>query len=103
MDFAGSTNQVFNSHTEMLEAAKICATEIASKPPIAIWGTKQAVHYARDHSVEDSLRQMGWLQAGIWSNQHVKEAITALKEKRVGQFPDLAEMKYFTDSVRDAE
>ena len=99
----GLVNQVFNNHTEMLEAAKNCAAEIASKPPIAIWGTKQAVHYARDHSVEDALRQMGWLQAGIWSNQHVKEAITALKEKRAGQFPDLAEMKYFTDSVRDAE
>ena len=99
----GLVNQVFNNHAEMLEAAKNCATEIASKPPIAIWGTKQAVHYARDHSVEDALRQMGWLQAGIWSNQHVKEAITALKEKRAGQFPDLAELKYFTDSVRDAE
>jgi enoyl-CoA hydratase len=81
----------------MLEAAKLCATEIASKPPIAIWGTKQAVHYARDHSVEDSLRQMGWLQAGIWSNQHVKEAITAMKEKRAGQFPDLAELNYFSE------
>lgn len=93
----GLVNQVFNTQAEMLEAAMQCAAEIASKPPIAIWGTKQAVHYARDHSVEDSLRQMGWLQAGIWSNQHVKEAITAMKEKRAGQFPDLAALKYFAD------
>jgi enoyl-CoA hydratase len=49
---------------------------------VDIWGTKQAIHYARDHSVDDALRQMGWLQAAIWSNQQVREAVTAMKEKR---------------------
>jgi enoyl-CoA hydratase len=54
-----------------------CAREIARHPPVTIWGTKQALHYARDHSVQDSLRQMGWLQSGIWSNRHVMEALQA--------------------------
>ena len=70
----------------MVAAALQCAQEIASKPPIAIWGAKQAIHYARDHSVEDSLRQMGWLQGAIWSNQHVRESVTAMKQKRAGSF-----------------
>jgi len=73
------------------------AQEIAAKPPVAIWGTKQALHYARDHGVDDALRQMGWLQGAIWSNQHVMESVTAMKEKRAGQFPPLAALRSFRD------
>jgi enoyl-CoA hydratase len=89
----GLVNEVFDSPEAMLAAALQCAKEIASKPPIAIWGTKQAVHYARDHSTEDSLRQMGWLQGAIWSNRHVIESITAMKEKRAGNFTPLSALQ----------
>jgi len=91
----GLVNEVFDSPVAMLAAALQCAKEIASKPPIAIWGTKQAVNYARDHSVEDSLRQMGWLQGTIWSNRHVGESIAAMKDKRVGDYPPLAPLTTF--------
>ena len=64
---------------------------------MAIWGSKQVIHYAREHSVEDSLRQMGWVQAAIWSNAHVREAVTAMKQQRAGQFPPLAELTPFTE------
>ena len=93
----GLVNEVFDSQQAMLAAALQCAREIASKPPVAIWGTKQAIHYARDHSVEDSLRQMGWLQGAIWSNAHVREAVAAIKEKRAGRFPDLAPLQDFSE------
>lgn len=91
----GLVNEVFDTPDAMLAAALQCAKEIASKPPIAIWGTKQAVNYARDHSVEDSLRQMGWLQGAIWSNRHVGESIAAMKTKRSGDFPPLAPLQTF--------
>ena len=91
----GLVNEVFDTPEAMLAAALQCAREIASKPPIAIWGTKQAVNYARDHSVEDSLRQMGWLQGAIWSNRHVGESIAAMKGKRSGDFPPLAPLQTF--------
>jgi enoyl-CoA hydratase len=91
----GLVNEVFDTAESMLAAAMLCAKEIASKPPIAIWGTKQAVNYARDHSVEDSLRQMGWLQGAIWSNAHVRESITAMKEKRAGSFTPLSALQSF--------
>lgn len=93
----GLVNEVFETQEATLAAALQCAAEIAAKPPIAIWGTKQAVNYARDHSVEDSLRQMGWLQGAIWSNAHVREAVTAMKDKRAGEFPPLSELKPFGD------
>jgi len=93
----GLVNAVYETDAQMLEAALQCAAEIASKPPIAIWGTKQAIHYARDHSVDDALRQMGWLQGAIWSNRHVMEAVMAMKTKRAGEFPALQTLKRFAD------
>ncbi|MDP2015458.1 enoyl-CoA hydratase-related protein [Hydrogenophaga sp.] len=91
----GLVNEVFDTHEATVAAALQCAKEIASKPPVAIWGTKQAVNYARDHSMEDSLRQMGWLQGAVWSNAHVREAISAMKEKRAGEFTPLAPLQSF--------
>lgn len=93
----GLVNALYDTPETLLEAALACAHEIAAKPPIAIWGTKQALDYARDHSVEDSLRQMGWLQSGIWSNRHVGEAVQARQEKRAADFPPLAPLHSFAD------
>ncbi len=90
-------NAVLPTAGAALEAAMQCAREIAAKPPVAIWGTKQAIHYARDHTVDESLAQMGWLQAAIWSNRHVGEAVTAMKSKRAGDFPALAALKPFRE------
>ena len=93
----GLVNEVFDTPEATLAAALQCAHEIAAKPPVAIWGTKQAVHYARDHSVEDSLRQMGWLQGAIWSNAHVRGAVEALKTKKPAEFPALTPLQGFRD------
>ncbi len=95
----GLVNQVLPDAASTLAAAMKAAAEMASKPPVAIWGTKQALHYARDHSTEDALKQMGWLQSGIWSNAHVQEAIQAFQSKRSGNFPELADLKSFKDGV----
>ncbi|MGA8515930.1 MAG: enoyl-CoA hydratase-related protein [Burkholderiaceae bacterium] len=95
----GLLNEVFATQADMLAAAMQCATEIAAKPPVAIWGTKQAIHYTRDHSTEDALKQMGWLQGAIWSNAHVREAIQAMQEKRSGQFTPLAKLVPFKDAA----
>ena len=94
----GLVNEVFEDQDAMLAAALQCAREIAAKPPVAVWGTKQVIHYTRDHSVEDSLRQMGWIQGAIWSNAHVREAVTAMKEKRAGVYPDLPALASFKDA-----
>jgi enoyl-CoA hydratase len=93
----GLVNEVFDTQDAMVAAALKCAAEIAAKPPVAIWGTKQVIHYARDHSVDDALKQMGWVQGAIWSNDHVRESVTAMKEKRAGIFPDLPRLSSFTD------
>ena len=93
----GLVNEIFETQDAMVAAALQCAREIAAKPPAAIWGTKQVIHYARDHSVDDSLKQMGWIQGAIWSNAHVREAVTAMKEKRAAEFPALPPLRSFRD------
>lgn len=95
----GLVNEVFDTHAATVDAALQCAREIASKPPVAVWGSKQAIDYARDHSVEDSLRQMGWLQGAVWSNANVREAITAMKERRAADFEALAPLRSFRTSA----
>ncbi len=95
---SGLVNEVFESHGACVEAALQCAREIAQKPPVAVWGSKQAIHYARDHSVKDSLQQMGWLQAAIWQNKNLMEAFAATQAKRPTAFPDLAPLKFFRDA-----
>ena len=89
----GLVSEVFDTPEAMLAAAMQCAREIAAKPPVAIWGTKQVIHYTRDHSVDDSLKQMGWVQGAIWSNAQVREAVGAMKAKRQGEFPPLAALR----------
>ena len=42
----GLVNEVLPDAASALAAAMLCAKEIASKPPVAIWGTKQALHNA---------------------------------------------------------
>jgi enoyl-CoA hydratase len=93
----GLVNAVLDTAADALAAALQCAREIAAKPPVAIWGTKQAIAYARDHSVDDALKHMGVLQGAVWSNAHVREAIAAQRDQRPPQFPDLSPLTRFMD------
>ena len=93
----GLVNEVFDTQQAMLEAAMQTALEIAARPPVAVWATKQAIDYARDHSVADGLRQMGWLQAGMWDTAAVAEAIEARNERRAAEFADLQPLRFFSD------
>lgn len=93
----GLVNEVFDTQESMVEAALQCAREIAAKPPVAIWGTKQVIHYTRDHSTDDALKQMGWVQGAIWSNAHVRAAVTSFKTRQPADFPALAPLRSFRD------
>jgi len=94
----GLVNEVFDDVEAMRAGVMQVAREIASKPPVAVWATKQAIDYARDHPVADGLRQMGWLQSGLWDTAAVTEAIRARAEKREPSFPDLAPLRYLGDA-----
>lgn len=94
----GLSNAVFESQEELLEAALAMAREIAQKPPVAIWGSKQAIHYARDHSTHDALQQMAWLQSGIWQGGNLLEAFLAKQQQRPARYADLPPLQSFADA-----
>lgn len=94
----GLVNEVFDSQETMVAAALQMAREIADKPPVAIWGSKQAIHYARDHSTHDALQQMGWLQSGIWQSGNLIEAFQAKQQGRAPQFEDLPPLRSFEEA-----
>ena len=94
----GLVNDVFDTPEAMLEAALQMAKEITEKPPVAIWGSKQAIHYARDHSTHDALQQMGWLQSGIWQSENLMEAFMAKQQNRPTNYADLAPVSSFNDT-----
>jgi len=85
----GLVQEVFADHESLVEGALETAREIAGKSPLAVWGTKVAMNYARDHSVDDSLDQIATWQSGMFQPDDMKEAFTAKAEKRDPVFPDL--------------
>ncbi|HEX2529977.1 MAG TPA: enoyl-CoA hydratase-related protein [Burkholderiaceae bacterium] len=91
----GLVNDVFDTQEAMMTAAWQMAREIAEKPPVAIWGSKQAIHYARDHATQDALQQMGWLQSGLWQAGNLMEAFVAKQQGRAPEYADLPSLQSF--------
>ncbi len=99
----GLVNDLFETQEAMIDEVMDVAREIATKPPVAVWASKQAIDYARDHSVADGLQQMGWLQSGLWDNEAVAEAIRARAEKRAPRFADLEPLRRFAESGEEGD
>ena len=89
----GFVNEIFDSHEALLEGVMSVAAEIASKAPLAIYGTKRIINYAADHSVADTLDYIGIWNASMLQHEEIQEAMTAGKEKRAGDFVDLPPRK----------
>ena len=83
----GLVQAVYADHDALLTGVLETAREIASKSPLAIWGTKVALNYARDHTVDDALDQIATWQAGMFQPADMMEAFTAKAEKRPAVFP----------------
>jgi enoyl-CoA hydratase len=78
----GLVNEVYPTQEAMLTGVLEIAREIAEKSPLAIWGSKQMLNYARDHSVEDGLEYIATWQAGMFFGTDMAEAFRAKAEKR---------------------
>ena len=85
----GLVNEVFDTHEALLAHVMETAREIASKPPLAVAGSKVMVNYARDHSIKDALDYIAVWQTGMFSPQHMMESFAARQEKRAPDYPDL--------------
>ena len=73
----------------MLAEVMAIDREIASKPPLAIYGCKRMINYARDHNTADGLDYIAIWNASFLQGAEMQEAMTANREGRPGDFVDL--------------
>ncbi|MFN8183003.1 MAG: crotonase/enoyl-CoA hydratase family protein [Candidatus Nanopelagicales bacterium] len=85
----GLVNQVFDDHDSLVRGTLEIATEIATKSPLTLWGAKEALVYARDHGVADSLHQIALWQTGAFQPADMMESFAAKGEKRPPSYQDL--------------
>lgn len=85
----GLLNGVTETHEGAVGAAMDAAREIASKPPLAVAGSKSIINYGRDHSTADTLDRIGLWNASMLAPPQMMEAMMAKGEKRAPVYPDL--------------
>ncbi|ANB11565.1 hypothetical protein AWJ20_4385 [Sugiyamaella lignohabitans] len=54
----GLISKVFDTKEQALEGALALAKDIAEKSPIAVYGSKRSLNYAKEHSIESGLDQI---------------------------------------------
>ena len=85
----GFVTRVFDDARALVAGVLDVAGEIAGKSPLALWGTKEAFRYTRDHSVPDALEWIATWQAGMFQPADMTEAFTARAERRAPSYPPL--------------
>jgi len=85
----GLVNSVYPDHAALIEGVLEIAGEIAERSPMAMWGSKEMLNFARDHSVAEGLNYVATWQAGMFHGEDTKEAFEARQEKRKPVFEDL--------------
>lgn len=86
---AGLINRVFADQQSMLDEVLRIAREIASKPPLAVYGSKRMINYARDHNTKDGLDYIAVWNSSMLQAAEMQEAMQANMEKRPGNFVEL--------------
>ncbi|MEM9599595.1 MAG: enoyl-CoA hydratase-related protein [Pseudomonadota bacterium] len=89
----GLFNTVYESEAEMMDAAMAMAREIASKPPLAVYGCKRIITYSRDHDTAEALDQIAVWNMSMLIPSEMMEAMMAKGQKRPGTFADLPKFK----------
>ncbi|XP_072884976.1 delta(3,5)-Delta(2,4)-dienoyl-CoA isomerase, mitochondrial [Hemitrygon akajei] len=78
----GLVSRVFEDKETMLDGAFDLASEIASKSPLAVQGTKLNMIYSRDHSVKEGLDYIAtWNMSMLQTEDLVKSAQAAMEKK----------------------
>jgi enoyl-CoA hydratase len=95
----GLVNDVFKDHEALLDGVGKVARRIAGQSPLAVWGSKEMITYARDHSTADSLDHIATWQAGMFQPADMVEAFAAKGEGREPDFDDLLPLRPDLDEV----
>lgn len=78
-----------SSKDEMREKALATAKQIAAKSPIAVYGTKKNLLYARDHPVNTSLEYAALWASAMLQSQDVLKAAMGVMSRQTPTFSKL--------------
>lgn len=84
----GLVSRITSSDNIVQEALQL-ARRIACLSPVAVQGTKKAILYARDHSVQDGLEQVAYFNSLALQGSDLMTALQAYQNKEAPAFPDL--------------
>ncbi|XP_018432412.1 PREDICTED: delta(3,5)-Delta(2,4)-dienoyl-CoA isomerase, mitochondrial [Nanorana parkeri] len=79
---SGLVSRVFPDKSTLLLASLDLASEIASRSPVAVQGTKINLIYSRDHSVQESLDYMANWNMSMLQTQDIMKSAQAVLEKK---------------------
>lgn len=85
----GLINEVYPDQQTMLNSVMEIAAEIASKAPLAVYGCKRMINYARDHTTADGLDYIAIWNASMFQLDEIQEAMSSNAEKRPGDFASI--------------
>jgi delta(3,5)-delta(2,4)-dienoyl-CoA isomerase len=86
----GLVSRVFETKEAMVTEALSMAKVIASKSPVAIFGTKHNLNYARGRTVEEALEYMAtWNAAMLQTGDIATAAVASLQKQDQPDFSKL--------------
>ena len=94
----GLVNKVYESHEEMVAGLKEMAPVIASKSPLAVYGTKAILNFSRDHTIAEGLEYNALWSGAMLPQEDMAEAMMSNMEKRDPEFKDMQEIRDYGKS-----
>jgi len=85
----GLFNEVYADQKAMMASVMALAADIATKPPLAVYGCKRIITYSRDHSTMDTLDNIAVWNMSMLIPSEMMEAMVSKGEKRAGNYKDL--------------
>ena len=94
----GLVNKVYESQEDMVSGLKEMAAVIASKSPLAVYGTKAILNFSRDHTIAEGLEYNALWSGAMLTQEDMAEAMMSNMEKRDPEFKDMQEIKDYGKS-----
>lgn len=89
----GICNAVYDDQAAMLAAVMNIAAQIAARAPLAVYGSKRMINYARDHSTADGLDYIAIWNASMLQHEEISESFVAKAEKREPDYVELPQAR----------
>ena len=90
----GLVSSVYDDQEEMLKNAFEIAEKLASKTPLAMWGTKEILNHSRDHSVKEGLDYVALWNAATLHKEDVMMTMMSKMQKTNPEYKNLRDKNF---------